>query len=316
MVRITTALCVFACLIRFIADCRTYAICIQSAPDIVAWFRGEGDASDFFGLHTGTTRNGVGFVPGFVGQALQFDGVDDMIEVPEAPELHPGRITVETWINPSAIKIGSRIVSQELAGNSCLSPFVSYSLDLRASEGGNAAFFFSTTAEPSTLREVASKNPIPLNQFTHLAATFDGTEARLYVNGVLEGALAASGELRRSAEPVFSGAPGPGCRSAYPNLGEFVGIIDELAIYPRALTAAEIRAIVDAGASGKCVSPKLQVQQNASQVIVSWIPAITGFTLEQTVSLASPLWSSAPSGNPTAPIPPAAKTTYYRLRAL
>src|SRR6185295_10531103 len=152
-------------------------------------------------------------------------------------------------------------------------------------------------------QEVASKNAIPLNQFTHLAATFDGSEARLYVNGVLEGTLPASGDLQRSFEPVFIGAPGPGCPGAYPNLGEFVGMIDELALYPRALTAAEIQAIFNAGASGKCVSPKLQVQHTANAVTVSWIPALSGFTLEQTVSLSNPLWSSAPSGNPTAPLP-------------
>jgi hypothetical protein len=301
----------FACERRILA-----AICVQPLPELVAWYRGDGDASDFFGAHSGTARNGVAFVSGLVGQAFQFDGIDDTIEVPEAAELHPSRITVETWINPSAIKVGSRIVSQELAANSCQYPFIAYSLDLRSNEGSKAAFFFSTTADLSLLHEVTSKNAIPLNQFTHLAATFDGTEARMYVNGVLEGTIYAPGDLRGSSQPIFIGAPGPGCRAVYPSLGEFVGIIDELSIYTRVLTAAEIQAIFKAGAAGKCASPRLRVQHNADNVIVSWTPALTGFGLEQTVSLSTPSWSVAPSGNPTPPISPAGKTTYYRLRAL
>jgi hypothetical protein len=112
------------CLLSFAATWRTSAaVCVQAPAGIVAWYRGEGNPSDFFGTHPGAGRNGVAFVPGLVGEAFQFDGTDDMIEVPEAVELHPPHITVEVWVNPANIKIGSRIVSQDLSGNSCDSPF-------------------------------------------------------------------------------------------------------------------------------------------------------------------------------------------------
>jgi len=59
--------------------------------------------------------------------------------------------------------------------------------------------------------------------------------------------------------------------------------------------------------------PTLFIQLAGASVIVSWTPASPGFTLQQTDNLASPAWTPAPSGNPTAPIPATAGTRYYRL---
>jgi hypothetical protein len=60
--------------------------------------------------------------------------------------------------------------------------------------------------------------------------------------------------------------------------------------------------------------PTLFIQWSGNNVIISWSPATSGFVLEETLSLVSPSWSAAPTGNPTAPIPASGLAKFYRLR--
>src|SRR6185436_2992203 len=74
---------------------------------------------------------------------------------------------------------------------------------------------------------------LPLSTWTHLAVTYDGSNARLYVNGSQAGIVAASGALRSTGNPLTIGG-----NSIW---GEwFAGQIDDLRIYSRALSTAEI----------------------------------------------------------------------------
>jgi hypothetical protein len=75
---------------------------------------------------------------------------------------------------------------------------------------------------------------LPVNTWTHLAATYDGATLRVFVNGVQAGAAAMAGTLVKSADALSIG--GSLVWGEY-----FEGLIDEVRIYNRALTAAEIR---------------------------------------------------------------------------
>jgi hydrogenase maturation factor HypE len=76
---------------------------------------------------------------------------------------------------------------------------------------------------------------LALNTWTHLAATYDGTTVRLFVNGVQAGTRAVSGSLAASTGALRIG--GNAVWGEY-----FSGRIDEVRIYNRALSAAEIQA--------------------------------------------------------------------------
>lgn len=70
--------------------------------------------------------------------------------------------------------------------------------------------------------------------------------------------------------------------------------------------------IVTATAGGD--SPLLALQIVGGNVILSWLPATTGFQLEQADTLASPsAWQSCPEGNPVS-LPIEGSTRFYRLR--
>ena len=84
-------------------------------------------------------------------------------------------------------------------------------------------------------RFVSGGNPLTALQWIHLAGTYDGTRQRLYVNGAEVASLPASGPITESAGPLRMG--GNGVWGEY-----FAGRIDEVRIYNRALSVAEIQA--------------------------------------------------------------------------
>ncbi len=77
---------------------------------------------------------------------------------------------------------------------------------------------------------------LPVNAWTHLAATFDNRTLRLYVNGALAGELARPGLIKASRGDLFLGTFG-GERA------RFEGLLDEVRLYDRPLAVAEIAAL-------------------------------------------------------------------------
>lgn len=161
---------------------------------------------------------------GRFGGALSFDG-DDRVTVADAASLDSSRLTVEAWVRPSRDHGWQTVLSKRENAVDDRQSFALFS----ASDG--------YTTQP---RVVAGEwgphgpRPLPVDQWSHLAATFDGTTWRLYVDGVFvsdrDGAA-----LVASALPLTIGANDP-----YTNEG-FEGLIDEVRIYDRALTEEELR---------------------------------------------------------------------------
>ena len=86
---------------------------------------------------------------------------------------------------------------------------------------------------------VAYGPPIVLNQWTHLVGTYDGTTARLYVNGALAASAGASGFLQNTVRPlrIASGATDKTAPQYY-----LPGRVDEVAVYGSALSATRVQA--------------------------------------------------------------------------
>jgi hypothetical protein len=92
----------------------------------------------------------------------------------------------------------------------------------------------------------------PSNQLFYLAVTFDGAEVRAYYNGV-EAALVST--TNTITAPLYTNRGWLFGRTTHPDyggLGRFVGILDEIEIYNRALSASEIQSLYNAVSAGKC----------------------------------------------------------------
>ncbi len=215
----------------------------------VGWWSGDGNANDIAGSNNGILQDNAGFAVGKVGQAFSFDGTDDRIEIPNNAALSPATISLEAWVKPTTINIGSRVISKDISSVSCASPFIVYSLETRGEFGGRATFFYTTT--DNVLHVLQGTTSIPLNVFSHISGTYDGTTAKIYVNGVLENSQAVSGTMLSSTTPTIIGNADSACRVVGGNSAGFNGIIDESSIYNRALSDAEIVSIFNAGIAGK-----------------------------------------------------------------
>lgn len=89
---------------------------------------------------------------------------------------------------------------------------------------------------------------LAVNTWTHLAATFDGATVRLYVNGAQVASRAQTTPLAATTGTLQIGG------DSYPN-EFFVGRIDEVRVYNRALTSAEIQADMNTAVGGGTPPP-------------------------------------------------------------
>jgi hypothetical protein len=245
----------FAVLIIFCAavDLDAGQICAQPPQGIVGWWDAEGNANDIVGGNNGSLENGAGFGIGMVGQAFQFDGINDLVKVPNAPSLNPSnQVSVEFWMKGD--------VTNPM--NACCQGLVT--TDYYAVEGfdpdrgiGFQASTNGTTFNSAdTLFGAGSRTGFGLipGQWHYVAGTYDGSLVNLYVDGHLKAALLQSGNILPMGPDSFLAFGSEDGRKCSLCVGGryFHGLIDEISIYNRALSADEVGAIFAAGNKGKC----------------------------------------------------------------
>ncbi len=242
------SLAALAVLLMLAPPMHAQATCAARPANLVSWFRAEGNAIDAAGSNHGTPQNGATFATGMVGQAFSFDGLDDIIRVPSAPNLEPQQFTLEAWVFARNVgggidAQGPVVISKDFAGN------VSYGILGPGTTGKfNANMRFTDGTQPSFF----SANSFGFNTWHHVAMTWDGNTINLYVNGNLEGSVVVGPKtVVYSAEDL-----GIGMHSllAPVNKRPFDGFIDEVEIFNRALSSSEIASAFGAGSAGHCVS--------------------------------------------------------------
>jgi hypothetical protein len=161
---------------------------------------------------------------GRFGRAVAFDGEDDVVTVPAdaALALTTG-MTLEAWVKPDQTTNWRTVMLKESNGGLAYALYANSLTDnpsVRAGVNGDSGVDAAEALDP--------------NEWSHLAATYDGNLLRLYVNGVQQASGAFPGELPSEPGPLTIGAN---------NLwGErFSGLIDEIRVYNRRLTAEEIQ---------------------------------------------------------------------------
>ena len=175
--------------------------------------------------NTGTLINGPTWITtGKYGGALQFDGTNDRINIPDANSLDlTSGMTIEAWVYPTAGTAQKTILEKQVSGS------VSYGMvhnPSRVPEGG--------VATSAGVQVVSGNSPLALSTWTHVAITYDSTTVRLYVNGIQVATRATSGPIVPTTGPLSIG--GNTIRPAE----WFTGRIDDVRVYNRALSAAEI----------------------------------------------------------------------------
>ncbi|MGH8490332.1 MAG: LamG-like jellyroll fold domain-containing protein [Gammaproteobacteria bacterium] len=183
-----------------------------------------GDASG--NSHTGTVTGATWTTVGKYGGTLNFDGTNDLVTVADsaALDLTTG-MTLSAWVHPTALSTWRTVLLKERSGGLVYALYAS-----------------DQASHPNTYvniggSDLGSTGPtaLTLNGWSNLAATYDGSVLRVYINGVQVSSRPVAGSLLSS-----TGALRIGGNSVW---GEyFQGLIDEVRIYDRALAATEIQA--------------------------------------------------------------------------
>jgi len=187
------------------------------------------------GGNTATTTG-----PGKVGQALEFDGTDDYIIIPQTAALEPGNISVSAWFKSRSFALPQAVVQKAFA-DTWESPFVSWMMRVN-----NANLIETDVGDGISY----SQNSVNLtealipNNWYHLMMTYDGTNLFTYLNGALvDGDTIISGNIAYGNTPTLIGAD----ESSTPAGEYFNGWIDDVRIYDYPVPASEVHNIFKSG---------------------------------------------------------------------
>ena len=201
----------------------------RADPNLVAqWNMDEGTGnsvgdSSGNGNH-GTLNIGGGdnvnskWIDGVKGTALDLDGVDDYVAIPNSDSLDIiNAITLSAWIKPGTSQITTSSMIEKR-----------YSFGLLYTKANK--IYFRLTND-SDLQDLISSR-LKTDGWYHIAGTFDGNTQILYINGIQIDSRPFD-RIKRTTNRINIGIVVWG--------GCFKGLIDEVAIYKRALTANEIK---------------------------------------------------------------------------
>jgi hypothetical protein len=182
---------------------------------------------------TGTLTSATGLLTGDTDTALSSAATAVAI-APYAAWQSVSSFTAECWVKPSALG-GARTFVARFDGWVPTSSFSPSSFSLRASSGGNleACIFYSGNNQA-----LNNGSSLSTGVRYHLAMTYDGTTARVYLNGVQDFTISASGMNAGTLGLSIARAQGAEA---------FEGVIDEVAYYGTALSAGRILAHYNAG---------------------------------------------------------------------
>lgn len=210
---------------------------------LLSWYAAEDNADDRFNRNNGTLENGVTFADGKFGQGFRFDGEDDFVRssTRDFPIENQDR-TIEAWVKVEKFWDGLYTETFFFGyGNFNNTPSLIFVLGLFDYNRNKNNLFFSQWGS-----SIAGES-LEIGTFYHVAATNTGDKVSLYLNGKLMETKTLPLNIGADAE-LFIGRIGN-------KLGDYRrlnGIVDEVKIYNRALTADEIKFIYNDGKGIDC----------------------------------------------------------------
>jgi hypothetical protein len=209
-----------------------------AASGPVSWWPAETNALDVIDGNSGVLLNGATFAAGKIGNAFSLTG-GGHVRIADSDNLHlTNGLSLLAWVYPASPGNNYHIIAKwdvVFEYQKCYETWLS---------GGK--FVFSVCANGDESRgphlDLVSGRSVPPNQWTHVAATYDGSAMKVYVNGQLDNQAAFPYGIFPGTNDLAIGAivgGVPAGQYLYP----FNGQIDEPAIYNRALSAAEIQDI-------------------------------------------------------------------------
>ncbi len=261
--------------------------CVPQPAGLVSWWSGNGTPEDATGLNDATAMGGLKYADGMVAQAFDLNGSSAFAQV----------------ATPAGLPLGSspRTLALWFKTPRNLSSDTESALFQYGSDANGQMFGLITSANaPGRLyffgynRDLAGNTALAANTWYHVAVTYDGTTVTLYLNGQPDGFRAVDLNTTLNANGLTIGYRPGGSR--------WLGQLDEVMLFDRALAAGEIAAIYAAGGNGVCPPasrPGLTLTRAGEQLLFSW-PSQAGiwYQLQSATNLQPAAW--LPEGLPLA----------------
>ena len=181
--------------------------------------------------NNGTLQGGAAWAQGKFGGALSFDGTGDWVDIGNDASLNiTGPITVSTWIYPRDYRFG--IIAQKGSANS-----YTWAYKWRVSSDDLYFTFYDSLSNAHTMDFTPKPN---LNVWSNVVATYDGSRGEVYHDGDNLDSFDSVFTYGNASHSIIIGAKTTGEEC-------FNGLVDDVRIYDRALSAAEIQALYDLG---------------------------------------------------------------------
>jgi len=180
---------------------------------LISYFNFDDNLKDQKGYTSDGVKTGAPtYLTGVIGKAIHFNGIDQKIVFSTKMNKASTKISLSVWVKADVGNISSIFLNVGGAN---------------FSSTGQNTLYFQTVAGNG----VATGGLIQTSEWTHVVGTHDGNTAKLYINGVLNESKLQNGDLNAFGTNLTLGNN---------NQDFWAGSIDELYIYNRALSPAEV----------------------------------------------------------------------------
>jgi len=213
---------------------------------------GEGEmAEDSAGAHDGTVEGAEWEPDGRFGGALSFDaGNEDEVDIPGTEDLRVEDFTVEAWVKPDKSLEWAPVIARYSPED------FGFALDGGGELAGQPEGLITNHASAASYAYY--EHQLPLNKWSYLALTSDGSDLRLYLNGELVDSRPSTAARAGVGDLEIGGSSALGS-------GEyFDGEIDEARLFDRALTEDQITEDMFTPVSSSPVSEGLEISAEGS----------------------------------------------------
>lgn len=206
-----------------------------STDNLLSYYSFDVDAKDDYPfMDSDGIMHGAQITDGKINKAILFDGVDDYIEIDDSEQLKTQSISVAYWLKINSLgQTYSKIIEASYIDN-C----IAYGFTLMPDN--KITFDIDTCISGIT----TSSTILNADSYYFIVGTYDGSEAKLYINGVLEDSSIIDKAITYDSHPVHIGT---GHGASGEPLEFLDGTIDEASFYDVALTQEKITGLYNSG---------------------------------------------------------------------
>lgn len=224
--------------------------CTPPPSGMAGWWTMDSTTVDHLGLNNTIQHGGI-FSQGKVLHGYKSTSYNTYIEIPDNPNLNlADSFSIDAWIRIDSFNSDNMMIVWK--GNPYgLNTSTSYSMVVLNQNHTYPGKLCIILGNGTAANFAISNTALPINQDIMVATVVNGNFIKIYINGVLDSTTPITISNYNSSHPLQIG----GIKNlASHRTNYFNGIIDELELFNRALSATEIQAIYNAGSYGKCKS--------------------------------------------------------------